>query len=463
MPGEPIGQSITLSPKDYGVNPVPLIEQWVDIKSTDGRLIKLKTATWKRTESPSAIKDNEVTPIPYQQENQAVFLSGFGSRGQDLPIGFEALGQFYDTVVALDHPDAPTSKILPHDRPLNENDFSNSGYVILRGIEAKIKDGTLKAGVSAAGLSTGAPVLLEAVAQDIRESAETGRPRYIKSLLLMAPAGMQEHASFEAITAGVASSTKPYLEKNYLRDLYFRTFGKLNKNISENNDRKTKTSFNELCQRIKTAWNNPEWKDIRSAHIGFELFEFAAQRLPVDDFMATFHRFWPNQDPHFLPTTPSVKRNQELIFRNITQKARETIHDTDIHIELYDGDKAVSPDGFLTANDKRQIDKLTLDDNDLNELKQLNERRIKLRTEQNAKLTVDHKPTLPDLTPYSDEWMLKNKKSEIMLSRTIQRVKALFPNNGDHTHVSINIGGNHLTPKADFDMTMAALSHNRNS
>jgi hypothetical protein len=309
----------------------------------------------------------------------------------------------------------------------------------LRAIEAKIKDGTLKKGVTAVGLSTGAPVLLEAVAQDIKETEEKGRPRYIKSLLLTAPAGLMDRKSFAEIAAGAGSAMGPYMKENYLRDLYFRVFGKLKNGTDETIETKTQTSFKDLCQRIKTAWNKPEWKDIRGMHIGFEVFEYAAQRLPVDEFMAFFHRVWPNQEPHFLPTTPSIKRDQELVYRNVTQGAREAIHNTDIRIELYENDKGVPPDGFLTPEDKKEIDGVTLNDANWARLAQIN-------TERAERLG-------PKFKSYSETWMLENIKQELLLDRIIQRVKELFPNNGSDTHVAINVGGNHLTPKADIDMT----------
>lgn len=288
-------------------------------------------------------------------------------------------------------------------------------------------------------MSTGAPVLLEAVAQDIKESEINGRPRYIKSLLLTAPAGLMDRKSFAEIAAGAGGAMGPYMKENYLRDLYFRVFGKLKNGTDENAEIITRTTFNELCQRIKTAWNKPEWKDIRGMHVGFELFEYVAQRLPADEFMAFFHRVWPNQDPHFLPTTPSIKRNQELVYRNVTQDAREAIHDTDIRVELYENDKAVPPDGFLSAEDKKEITEVTLNDADWKNLTRINTQRTEILESK--------------FKPYSEAWMLQNKKEGLLLDRIIQRVKELFPNNGDHTHVAINVGGNHITPKVDIDMT----------
>jgi len=429
--------NISLTQENFGINPIQLTEQSIDITAPEGQLVKLQTATWKRKKEPTAIKNEVSIPLAYQQNNQAVFISGFGTRSQDWPVAFEGLGSYYDTVVGIDHPDAPTSTIIPHDKPLNNENFHNSGFVVLRAIEAKIKDGTLKDGVTAVGLSTGAPVLLEATAQDERESAETGRPRYITSLLLTAPAGMLDRPSFNEIAVGAGSAMGPYLKKNYVRDSYFQKFGKYKNTTSENIKPKTKTTFSELCQRIKSAWNKPEWKDIRSMHIGFELFEYAAQRLPTDEFMAFFHRVWPNQNPHFLPMTPSIKRNQELVYRNVTEQACTAIRDTDVRIELYEHDKAVPPNEFLTDKDRNEIAQVRLNGADMTALKQLNDRRM------NAN---------PSNKPYNEKWMLENKQQELLLDRIIQRVKQLFPNNINNTHVSINIGGNHLTPKADIDL-----------
>jgi hypothetical protein len=429
MPEVPTA-TITLDRAHFGINPVPLTEQLLDITAPEGQQIKLKTAVWKRQEPSS---------FPYQQENQAVFVSGFGTRSQDWPVAFEGLGNFYETVVGLDHPDAPTSTITLHDRALNTETFHNSGFVILRAIEAKIKDGTLQEGVNAVGLSTGAPVLLEAVAQDIKESETTGRARYIKSLLLTAPAGLMDRKSFAEIAAGAAGGMGPYMKENYLRDLYFRVFGKLKNGPDETIEARTRTSFKDLCQRIKTAWNKRGWKDIRGMHVGFEIMEYVTQRLPVDTFMEFFHRVWPNQDPHFLPATPSIKRDQELVYKNVTTNARAAIHNTDVRIELYENDKGVPPDGFLNAVDKKEIDEVTLTDPDWERLTKINTQRAEILGSK--------------FKPYSEAWMLQNKKEGLLLDRIIQRVKELFPNNGDHTHVAINIGGNHLTPKVDIDMT----------
>ncbi|KKS95653.1 MAG: hypothetical protein UV73_C0015G0028 [Candidatus Gottesmanbacteria bacterium GW2011_GWA2_43_14] len=452
-----MAEETLLTPEKYGIRPegVPLTTGIVDVEAPTGQHVSLKTATWRRSESPM-MKDFEEMGVPrhgdgspHQADGQVVFLSGFGTRSLDWPTAFEGLGMYWDTVVGLDHPDAPTSSITPRERPLNdEKSFYNSGSVILRAIEAKFEDGTLNKGVTAVGMSTGCPVLLEAAAQDILESERDGRRRYIKSLILTAPAGMMNRRSFAEIAAGAGSAMGLYILKDYGSDLLYRLKHPFEKNHL--NARKDSISLGELKRRIKEAGQHPEWQSVLKGQKLFDVFEYFAQKLPIDTLLEYFHRVWPDQDPHFLPETPSIKRNQELIYKNVTRKACEEIKDTDITIVLFDGDRAVPPEGFLSPEDYQEIQSVTYDGTDERKLAEINERRRLAREEINKKLAEKGKKPQPVQKSYNAAWMLKNKKLEMMLERIIMRVKNLFPNNGNKTKVIITSGTHHMTPKSDI-------------
>ena len=436
-----MGLEKILTRQDYGVRTegIPVIQDYIGIEAPTGQHVHLKTATWKQTETPSEImRDGSKRDIPNQQNNDAVFMSGFGTRGEDWPVAFEGLGKYYKTLVGLDHPEAPSSRIEPHEKPLNGESFANSGFVILRAIEAKINDGTLRVGVTAVGMSTGCPVLLEAVALDIAEAEKTGRDRYIKSLILTAPAGMMDQQSFGKLVSAIGNSTVSYYKNEYWRDLLYRMKHPFQKKSTEKTP-KQKMSFTQLRQRWHDA-ENPDWKEIKWMNRGFDIMEYFTQRLPIDNLMEFFHRTWPNQDPHFLPNTPSVLKNQSLIYQDVTREASKAIHDTDIRVELFDGDKAVPAEGFLTEIDLAEIDGTTLTQEDTRELQEINKRR----------LTAGQK-TFKSMEPYDEPWMLDNKKQGIMLDRIVQRVKERFPNN-ENTKVAIGVGTDHITPKVDIDL-----------
>jgi hypothetical protein len=443
----PNSEPAILAKENFGLaENIPLIQQHLTIEAPEHQKVNLQIAIFIRDQTPTQQDSNQnISPIPNQQENDAIFMSGFGTRSQDWPVAFAGLSRYWKNIVGIDHPDAPTSKIEPHDKPLNHDSFANSGFVILRAIETKILDQTVKPGVTAIGLSTGCPVLLEAVAQDIRETEAGLHERYIKSLILSAPAGMMERDNFTQIAMGASSGMMPYFKNEYARNLLFRIFHP--RSSGTHREPLQRMSFKELRQKWQEADNNPNWKSVLTPHKSFDLMEYITQYLPVDDLMAYFHRIWPNQDPHFLPSTPSIKQNESLIWHNVTDESRNIIKATDIRIELFDGDQAVPPEGFLDVTDRQEINSTALTKDDLQELDEINSRRLEPKNRSD-----DHKNK--KVEPYLEDWMLENKRQEKTLELIIKRVKNLFPNNADSTHVAINIGTTHITPKVTIDMIL---------
>jgi hypothetical protein len=438
----------TLTPDRYGVRQegIPLTTEFIEIDLPSGHHVSLKTETFRRSGSPIAKDDEIFGEMPHQREGQAVILSGFGTRSQDWPIAFEGLGRHFRTVVGFDHPEAPSSKITGPDTPLNGEDFSNSGYAIYRGIEAKIKDKTLTAGFTAFGMSTGTPVILEALRIDAEMAKMEGRDAYFGTLVLVAPAGMQDRGNFKNIEAGASAPFSRYLNRDYRRDLELRQKAKKEPKI--NDDHATpKQSGAERWERLKEVIRRKDWRGVLPLHLGFEAFEVITDKLPMDDLKAFIHRVWPDQDPHFLPNSRSVKHNQELIWQNITENARKDISGVDIFIELYENDGAVPPEGFLSKADISEIAQATLTHEDYTTLRELNDRRLEAS-----------KKTRQPIDEYDDAWMLENKKQEMTLDRIVANVKALFPENGNRTHVSINVGGDHITPKVDADLFIDLLT-----
>lgn len=79
-----------LTPEAYGVRPegVPITNEYLDIIALEDQKVHLKTAIWKRKDlSLQTDFQGQKKPIE-QQFGSAVFLSGFGARGEDWPIAF---------------------------------------------------------------------------------------------------------------------------------------------------------------------------------------------------------------------------------------------------------------------------------------------------------------------------------------------------------------------------------------
>ncbi len=416
---------------------VPLERRVVEnIESPSGQKVDLGCAIWRRKNDEAFLQheaENEAYNKQHptveitdqhgekqkievrsssQRENQVVFVSGFASSELELPTFFHSLGKIWGIVVGLAHPDAPSSKIKPPDKPLNENSFANSGFVELRAIERLIQDGVLEKNATVVAYSTGCPVMIEAVAQDIQEHSNP-EDRLIKNLVLLAPGGMLDRGSFAAITEGAGASMRLYWEE------YKRDFWHFIRNPYHGKDEHPyqPISLKQLAKNVLESIQNPDWKTIRPGQIAFEVIEFVASHLPIHDFLAWFHRTWSNPRefnlPNILPPSPSIKKNQELIYKDSCYVAREKIKDTDIIVSLFTDDKAIPPEGFLT-------------DKDNSELAQIEN---------------------PD------------ERLELTSDRIIQRVKEKFPHDQNRVRVIIGDGAHHITPKVDLDVVMQILAN----
>lgn len=434
-----MAENVTLAAEHYGVRPegVRIKNEYMDIIAPTGQTVMLKTAIY-RSEYPETQVDfqGRSTKIP-KKPGDAVWMSGFATFGEETAIAFESLGRYYSTVFAPDHPDAPTTTVTPHNEPLNKETFSNSGFVVLRAIEKKILDGTLEGPITAIGMSTGCPELIEAVALDILEAEEGKHKRYINSLILLAPAGMMEKNSFGDMAKGLGKDTAEYFFKEYLGDLIYRIKHPLQDNPRTIN-KENLLSREKIEKELKEARDNPEWEKIFQGHKWFKILHFAAEQLNLHDFLAFFHRTYAYHEPHILPRTQSVIKNEELIAKNVTEEARKIIKDTDIRIELYEGDSAVPPEGFLKDIDKKEVENAYFEHEDFVKIREFNENRGKRK-------------------PMSFKWLLENKKQEMKIERIMKRVKELFPNNAN-TQVAISFGANHITPKTNLDLVMDSIS-----
>lgn len=489
---------VVLKQAEYGVLEVKTEQHMLGIDvPQNGQHVELQTIVWKRNENPAV--NDPILDLPenqvHENSGELFLVSGFGSRGADWPTSFGNFGNEWKTIVAADHPNAPTSTITPAERPLNNDSFANSGFVELRAIEKLIREGVLTEGeVVMAGYSTGCNVALETVVQDIKEAAEGKHKRYTKGLALFSPAGMQDRPNLIAETgAGMADYMKEYVDDqikdmliamvktvhdipqdrlledpelvmdayehprklladyavkrakdesrsaidsavNAVRRLFRRDSAQpetpAQKKKSSGDWERRPVPFSVIRGNIITAWNTPEWRSIRAGHAGFEVVKFLTSNLPVSGLMDHFWRIWPDQNPHLHPGGASYDRDMELIKKDSSMVARGMLKDTKLAVFLLSDDKPVPPEGFLQHEDWESLQLLSLNDADRADLARTNE--------------VNRQRNKPEQT---EQEFLRDKKSEQMVDRILQRTKEMFPNNKD-TKVFLT-PGHHLTPRVD--------------
>lgn len=289
---------------------------------------------------------------------------------------------FADTIVGVAHPDAPQSKIIPHDSPFNdEKSFANSGFTILRTIEQLYEEGSLdrKSPLTVVGFSTGGAVLTEAIAQDISESATQSRERFIHKGVLLSPGGMLDIGEKEIIQS-VAKTGASYwqefvdTQRNRLMSL-LKNPKKLGEALADSSQ--PGNIFEDIAHAIN-IWGrfiknfksmhdwpkDPEWKAISRNHKVFEIVDNLL-RVPriqfIDELLSHFHRMWIDQPgwPHLSPKTAAFKRSRKNVGYDVTQEARKAIYDTPLVVFFGQHDKTIPPQKFLQRGDP-QTDEMML-------------------------------------------------------------------------------------------------------
>lgn len=419
---------ITLSPCDYGLSmPIEADKFVIPVQAPEGQTIQLQAYVHQRFEGHTTQKD--------PQEGNLVMISGFGSNAGDWPVGYAAFGDIFESVTGLDHPDAPSSDIHPHDKPLNRYNFRPSGAVIYEAIKTLSDRGVLTRGeITLAGYSTGAAVAIEAAGLDQEQSPE--KP-LINALLLFSPAGIVENPD---ILRGAEAAMAPYM-KEYTVELKSRIRGKITRLFRGRwsdpaLEHEPRRSIAETLNRIHEIWRNPKWRSIRWQNTMFELAEFASSLLPIDTLRGHLHRIWPNQLPHLHPGSLTYNKNLDLVKRNTTDATRRAIRDIPVRIFLMELDDVVPMEGFLEPADQASISALTLDD--------------------------EERAGLASLGMTEGE-LLAAKRRVIREDFVIAAVKRAFPNNQD-TKVFIAHDSHHISPRTDTFMFLQIIkSHGKSS
>lgn len=483
---------------------IPFTEYFLKIPQSAAldRDITLQTLVWERhsdseaaAEHAAFVKDMQKQPSTSSEqgmlsllgsESDAVMLSGGLTTALDWSgaVPFN-VGQFFPRIALLSHPEAPGSQIKPKDMPLNSESFANSGYIILRAVEQVIQKGELKPGLTAIAHSAGSAVFMEAIARDIQEAEATGRERYLKQLVLIAPAGIIDMKDAERLTTGAMKTLGPLMgdyvsalglgkqrEPKRARQI-LKSFAETLSNLPQafstlaTNLRETyKDPF--LRQQILEAWNNPEWKTIRLPHVIFEVIQNFARRFPsLEGALAFFHFQWPDQSPHFTPETPGFKHNLELLSRNCTESARAAIKDTPMAVVLFDGDTAVPPEGFLKPEDRAQLAKLSrsLTKEEMSRKRAEVARRIEQNirstfvAENETRVQKHQEPLVGSVLSKRLARMHITKEAELrqdILAEAkadliFQRIKEAFPQNQENVRVLLGIYSHHNSHKSHPD------------
>lgn len=381
-----------------------------------------------RAEIETLIWNNPESKAKPGEKVQYVVMGGMNINAVEVHPVLAMLTNHADTVVGVAHPDAPQSRIIPHESPFNDKkSFANSGYTVLRTIEKLYEEGAFdrQSPLTVIGFSTGGAVLTEAIAQDITEASVDNRARFIHQGALLSPGGMLEIGEKE-ILKGIGQSTKSYWQE--FIDTQVNALKSLLKNPKKLADALTDSMspgslFEEIAHAVH-IWKrmgknigdmrdwpkDTEWKKVSGAHKVFEVIENLL-RVPrvqfVDELLAHFHRSWIDQPgwPHFSPETPAFKRSRENVAHDVTQSARKTIAETPMVLWFGQHDKAIQPTKFLTKEDQQAI---------------------------------IHASSV-------------NKASELQNDRIVQRIREAFPKNGDNLHILFAQGerSHHLNPRSD--------------
>lgn len=377
---------------------------------------------------------------------QALLMSGFATEAADwLRMADEQFrtNSALQQLILLDHPSsAPTVVHEKKNVALNDKSFKNSAEVINQALNQLQEKGEIQDGQVAIGLSTGTAVLTELAALD---------PKRIDTLVLVAPAGLLERTQKlmkdGAQTGGTEYmlqffDSKPRRSLERLRDLgktlkeekkqdptspIVRKFldgvwQELQENYITPAKRKREMPPQEkqapimVVEKIPDVregyWNtdidkNLDSTALRKKDLMFELAFKFGRKFP--HLWQHFTGMWGDARPHIPIENADYKKDFRLIAKDkdAYKEARQTINNKKIIVVMGMEDGAVPPEKFLTAKDRRDIRKLT------------------------------------------DE----NEKAELSLDRIIQRVKEKFPKNADTT-VMLTVGGpsGHVQEKTETEL-----------
>jgi hypothetical protein len=446
-----------LTENAFGVEGVHLTQHILDIEDPTAGHVLLQVHIWQRDQNPH-IENPDVIVKKYESgvlvgeetkhaDQQSLVLGfGIGANGLDSPAVIASMGSHFKTIVLIDQPDAPSSTILrPAEGPLNnDGTFSNSGLIAYRAVEELVKRNVLQDGeVTVGGFSTFGAVAKEMVKHDILEAEKSDHTheRYIKNLLLFSPAGFFDNPD---VIKGAIKQTISMRDR--LADIGRHIKGKFQKHpINTENWTDTKhvapqegehilnppRTWRVVRQNIVDTWKKPWSKSAKVQHTAIEGFEFAFGGRLFSRLMANFHRIWPDQqNAHIHPGSASFAENMRLIKKDVTKTAREKITNTNTMYFLMDEDQIVPAYAALKPEDITQMNEMVLSGEDAENLERFNTHEL-------------HK-----LTP--DQW-LKTKKTDFAMERILKNVKAMFPKNGDQTHVFIG-NGDHFTFRLAADV-----------
>lgn len=334
-----------------------------------------------RAEIETLIWNNPDSEAKPGEKVQYVVMGGMNANAVEVHPILAMLTNHADTVVGVAHPDAPPSRIVPHDSPFNdERSFANSGYTVLRTIEKLYEEGALdrKSPLAVVGFSTGAAVLTEAIGQDIREAQNSKAPRLVNQAVLLSPGGMLEIGEKE-IMKGIGKTGSLYWQEYF--DTYMPEAYRLDGTLDEKFIVKTlltdalsefriqdwlmdmwnlAKSFKNVLELAQNWQRNREWLAAIPGHMLIGGIEVLAKTIPgerMKQLLAHWHRMWIDQPgwPHWSPETPAFKRSRQNVAHDVTQRAREATVETPMILWFGQNDKAIAPTKFLTQEDWKAI------------------------------------------------------------------------------------------------------------
>lgn len=382
-----------------------------------------------RAEIETLIWNNPDSEAKQGEKVQYVVMGGMNANAVEVHPILAMLTNHADTIVGVAHPDAPPSRIVPHDSPFNDElSFANSGFTILRTIEKLYEEGSLdrESPLTVVGFSTGGAALTEAIAQDIAQAQKSKAPRFINQAVLLSPGGMLEIGEKE-IAQGASVGTIPAYWQEFV-DTQWNALKTLLKNpkklaaaladgMSPGNPLEeiahAVSIWRRMGKNLKDMKNWPkdaEWKAIGGKHKFFETVENIL-RVPrvqfLEELLAHFHRSWIDQPgwPHLSPETNAFKRSRQNVAHDVTQRAREATTDTPMILWFGQNDKAIQPKKFLTKEDWKTIGAASSPDDAI----------------------------------------------ELQNDLIMRRIRESFPNNGDNLHILFAQGkrSHHLSPRSD--------------
>lgn len=300
----------------------------------------------KRDENKELFRGTQSHEVIGDGPEEIVLMSGLATAAEDWQRMTTQL--FLDlssvkTITMLDQPSAaPTVRHGDRSQPLNTNSFRESGQVVVKALEQLKENGIINGEQCGVAISTGTAVLTEAAAE---------KPGLFKTLVLCAPVGMLDRTS-EAIVKGAGTGGDVYI-KQFFRDLFKKIPEKYLKPKDQRNKIESVGIVRSIPPMDRDAIPVEDQKKIRFGNSMFELVFKVGRKFPR--FWQHFTGMWGDANPHVPIVNKDYKKDTELIAKNTTEKARNTLSGKKIIVVMGMDDGAVPPMEFLTREDHQEL------------------------------------------------------------------------------------------------------------